>query len=84
MEGILITNKVMDEAIKSKNGLIMFKLYFEKVYDLVEWECLEAVMGKMNFPLLWRRCITNRVRGNVILFHLCCIILFAIFCGRHI
>jgi hypothetical protein len=39
----------MDDACKLKKELIMFKVDFQKAYDLVDWRYLEEVMGKMKF-----------------------------------
>ena len=36
LDGILITNKIVDEACKLKNELLMFKVDFEEVYDSVD------------------------------------------------
>jgi len=30
---------------------------FEKAYVYVDWPCLEALMVKINFPMLWRMTI---------------------------
>jgi hypothetical protein len=49
LDGILIANEVVDEARKKKNSLLMFKVYFEKVYDSVEWNYLLSIMIKMKF-----------------------------------
>jgi len=38
-------------ARKMKKKLLLFKVDFEKAYDL------DMVMGKMNFPNLWRKWI---------------------------
>jgi hypothetical protein len=53
--GILIANEVVDEARKSKKELMLFKVDFEKAYDSVDWGYLDAVMGRMTFPPLWRK-----------------------------
>jgi len=37
LDGILIANKVVDEARKSKKELMLFKVDFEKAYDSVNW-----------------------------------------------
>jgi hypothetical protein len=39
----------------------MFKVDYKKVYDYVDWSCLEAVIVKMNLPMLWRKWITECV-----------------------
>ncbi|GAU17363.1 hypothetical protein TSUD_232390 [Trifolium subterraneum] len=54
LDGILIANEVVDDAKRAKKDLIMFKVDFEKTYDSVEWDYLEEVMIKMNFPRVWR------------------------------
>jgi hypothetical protein len=35
---------------------------FEKAYDSVDWDYLDEVMGKMAFPVLWRKWIRECVR----------------------
>jgi hypothetical protein len=55
LDGILIANEVVDEARKSKKELLLFKVDFEKAYDSVDLSYLDAVMGKMAFPPLWRK-----------------------------
>jgi hypothetical protein len=55
LDGILIANEVVDEARRAKKELLLFKVDFEKAYDSVDWDYLDAVMGKMNFPPLWRK-----------------------------
>jgi hypothetical protein len=53
--GILISNEVVDEPRKTKKELMLFKVDFEKAYDSVDWDYLDAVMGRMSFPTLWRK-----------------------------
>jgi hypothetical protein len=55
LDGILIANEVVDEARKSRKELMLFKVDFEKAYDSVDWGYLDAVMGNMAFPPLWRK-----------------------------
>ena len=63
LDGILVANKVVDEAKKLKKDLLLFKVDFEKAYDSVDWKYLDDVMGKMSFPTLWRKwmreCVTT-------------------------
>ena len=40
---------------------MLFKVDFEKAYDSVDWNYLDAVMGKMAFPVLWRKWIKECV-----------------------
>jgi hypothetical protein len=62
LDGVLIANEVVDEAQRSKKDLLLFKVDFEKAYDSVDWDYLDDVMGKMAFPVLWRKWIRECVR----------------------
>jgi len=55
LDGILISNEVVDEARKLKNELMLFKVDFEKAYDSVDIGYLDSVMECMSFPVLWRK-----------------------------
>ncbi|MCI82651.1 RNA-directed DNA polymerase (Reverse transcriptase), partial [Trifolium medium] len=55
LDDILIANEVVDDARKSKKELMLFKVDFKKAYDSVDWSYLDDVMGKMSFPVLWRK-----------------------------
>ncbi|WJX34558.1 hypothetical protein P8452_22662 [Trifolium repens] len=61
LDGVLIANEVVDEARRSKKELMLFKVDFEKAYDSVDWGYLDAVLGKMSFPILWRKWIKECV-----------------------
>ncbi|MCH95604.1 cysteine-rich receptor-like protein kinase, partial [Trifolium medium] len=61
LDGILIANEVVDEARKTNKELMLFKVDFEKAYDSVDWGYLDAVMGRMSFPVLWRKWIKECV-----------------------
>jgi len=50
LDGILVANEVIDEARKCKKELILFKVDFERAYE---------VMVKMGFPTLWSKWITE-------------------------
>ncbi|MCH88301.1 cysteine-rich receptor-like protein kinase, partial [Trifolium medium] len=43
LDGILIANEMVDKARKSKKELLLFKVDFEKAYDSVDWNYLDAV-----------------------------------------
>jgi hypothetical protein len=57
LDGVLIANEAVDEARRSKKELMLFKVDFEKEYDFVDWGYLDGVMGKMSFPVMWRKWI---------------------------
>ena len=44
LDAILIANVVVDEKRRSKEEGIVFKIYFEKAYDLMDWGFLEHVL----------------------------------------
>jgi len=59
--GILIANEWVDDDRRSKKNLLIFKVDFEKAYDLVDWRYLGNVMVKINFPPLWCKLILECV-----------------------
>ena len=61
LDGILVANEVVDEARRLKKELLLFKGDFEKDYDSVDLNYLNAVMNNMNFPTLWRKWIMKCV-----------------------
>jgi len=61
LDGILISNEVVDEDHKSKKELLLFKFDFEKTYNSVDWKYLDDVMEKMNCPVLWNNWILECV-----------------------
>ena len=61
LDGILITNEVVDEVRRRGRELLMFKVDFEKAYDSVDLNYLDAVMVHMNFPTLWRKWMSECV-----------------------
>ncbi|GAU15917.1 hypothetical protein TSUD_41400 [Trifolium subterraneum] len=61
LDEILIANEVVDEALRAKKELLMFKVDFEKACDSVDWGYLDTVMGRMGFPTLWRKWIKECV-----------------------
>ena len=57
LDGILIANEFVEDAKRLKKDLLLFRVYFDKAFDSIDWTYLEAVMKKMNFPTLWRKWI---------------------------
>ncbi|MCH80227.1 cysteine-rich receptor-like protein kinase [Trifolium medium] len=57
LDGVLIANEVIEEAKRLNREVVFFKVDFEKAYDSVDWDFLEFVMRKMNFPWKWRKWI---------------------------
>lgn len=50
LDGVLITNELVEETRRSGRALVLFKVDFEKTYDSVDWEFLLLVMERMGFP----------------------------------
>jgi len=59
MRFLLLTKWWMKRKFKTE--LLMFKLYFEKSYDLIDWNYLDVVMGKMNCRAFWSKWIMEFV-----------------------
>jgi len=59
LDGIVIANKLVDDARKLKKDLLLFKVDFEKAYESVDWKYLNDVLRRMNFPSVWRKWMTE-------------------------
>lgn len=49
MDGVVILNEIIDEAKKRKLSRVVFKVDFEKTFNLVDWSYLDAMMAGLNF-----------------------------------
>jgi len=61
LDRIFIANEAVDEAHKMQKEMLLFKVDFEKAYDSVDWGYLDDVMGRMSFPMFWRKWIKECV-----------------------
>jgi hypothetical protein len=61
LDGVMIANEVIEEAKRLNKEVVFLKVDFEKAYDSVDWDFLEFVMRKMNFPLKWRKWIRESI-----------------------
>ena len=50
---VLITNEVVDEKRRSREEGVVFKIDFEKAYDLVDWDFLDHVLERKGLSLRW-------------------------------
>jgi hypothetical protein len=66
LDGVLIANEVIEEARRLKREVIFLKVDFEKAYDSVDWDFLEFVMSKMNFPSKLRKWIRESLSSAMI------------------
>lgn len=48
LDGVLVTNEIINLA-KKKRTVYMFKVDFEKAYDLVSWKFLYYVLRRIGF-----------------------------------
>ena len=55
LHGILILNEVVEEALKRKKPVMVFKVDFEKAYDSVSWSFLDYMLIRLGFCLKWVR-----------------------------
>ena len=71
---VLITNEVVDEKRRSRQEGVVFKIDFEKAYDLVDWDFLDHVLERKGLSLRWgswmRGCLSSAtfailMNGNV-------------------
>ena len=46
-------------AQQNKQHLAVLLLDFEKTYDKVEWDFLEAVLSRLSFPNAWITCVST-------------------------
>lgn len=53
LDGVLISNEIIDWWKKRKKRGLILKLDFEKAYDTVNWECRLDLMSKFGFQDKW-------------------------------
>ena len=49
LDVVIVANEGINLILKSNEGVVMYKLDIEKVYDHVDWSFLLSVMGMMGF-----------------------------------
>lgn len=59
LDGPMIVNEAMAWFKSAKRKVMMFKVDFEKAYDMVNWKFLDFTMEQMGFPQLWRWWVWN-------------------------
>lgn len=53
LEGVLVTNELIDFASREKRNCMMFKDDFTQAYECVNWKYLRDIMKKMEFGQRW-------------------------------
>lgn len=61
LDGILVTNEILDYAKKEKRNCMMFKVYFSQAYDSINWEYLREMLRKMGFVPKWMKWMEEEV-----------------------
>lgn len=49
LDGILVTNKVLDYAKRKRKDCMLVKVDFQKEYDCFDWEFLRKMLRKIRF-----------------------------------
>ena len=63
LQSVLITNEVIDEARRSHNPCLIFKVDFEKAYDIVSWEFLLYMLKRLGFNSQWIKWIEGCIKS---------------------
>lgn len=53
LDSVVVLNEIIDEARRSKERQLIFKIDFAKAYDSVDWRYLFDMLQLMNFPTKW-------------------------------
>ncbi|XP_026442407.1 uncharacterized protein LOC113341915 [Papaver somniferum] len=61
LDGVLIANELIDLRIRSGKPGILYKIYFEKTFDHVNWDFLDEILSLMGFGTKWRTWIRRWV-----------------------
>lgn len=49
LDGVLAINEILDHATKEKREFFIFKAYFQKIYDCVDWTFLKCMLHIFGF-----------------------------------
>lgn len=55
LDGVLMTNELIDYTIRKKKACFMCKVDFSQAYDCVNWNYLRFMMKKLGFRATWMR-----------------------------
>lgn len=61
IDGVLITNELVDYAYKEDKECLLFKVYFKKAYDKVNWNFLRFMLRKLGFGDIWMKWIEDLI-----------------------
>ncbi|GKC54223.1 putative RNA-directed DNA polymerase, eukaryota, reverse transcriptase zinc-binding domain protein [Tanacetum coccineum] len=63
LDGPLVLNEILAEYRHQYKKLLLFKVDFEKAFDSVRWDYLDAVMEKIGFGIKWRSWISGCLKN---------------------
>lgn len=61
MDGVTITNEIIDYAIREKKEFLLFKVDFSQGYDCKDWEFLRRMSKNVGFGDRWMRWLEGGV-----------------------
>ncbi|XP_028085089.1 uncharacterized protein LOC114286192 [Camellia sinensis] len=64
LDGVLISNEIVDWSKKKKQKGMILKLDFEKAFDSVNWECLFEMLSSFGFQNKWIRWIKECLQSS--------------------
>ncbi|GLU22240.1 hypothetical protein SLE2022_383300 [Rubroshorea leprosula] len=66
VDGVVIANEVIDEAMRRRKKSFVFKMDFEKAYDKVCWNFIDYMLDRMAFSATWRRWIQECLKSSMV------------------
>lgn len=61
---VLVINQLVKFSIRNKKEMFLFKVDFEKAFDLVSWDYLLYILKRMKFGTKWIKWIKARVSSK--------------------
>jgi len=57
LDSVLVANEILEEYKRKRKSCVIFKVDYEKAYDLVSWEFIYYMLRRLGFCDLWIRWI---------------------------
>jgi hypothetical protein len=64
LEVVVVLHETIHELHRNKIDDVLFKIYFEKAYDKVNWHFLQQTLRMKGFAQEWCKLIANFVQGG--------------------
>lgn len=65
VNGVVVVKELVDLAKKTKKSFFIFKMDFDKVYDLVSWTFMDYMLSLFGFNDKWRLNLCLVFLGNL-------------------